>query len=141
MLPGLDGLEVLRRVRQTSSVPVLMLTARAEEEDRVVGLEVGADDYLTKPFGIRELIARVRALLRRRDRLAEQLAADRDRGGPALSFGPLEIDPTAHLARLDGAHLDLTRTELGLLHLLVRNRGRAFSRTYLREAVWGEPAV
>ena len=77
MLPGLDGLEVLRRLRQTSPVPVLMLTARAEEVDRVVGLEVGADDYLTKPFGMRELVARVRALLRRHARLAEMLAADR----------------------------------------------------------------
>src|SRR5690348_5199337 len=77
MLPGFDGLEVLRGLRQTSAVPVLMLTARAEEVDRVVGLEVGADDYLTKPFGMRELVARVRALLRRQERLQETLAADR----------------------------------------------------------------
>ena len=141
MLPGLDGLDVLLRLRRDSAVPVLMLTARAEEADRVVGLEVGADDYLTKPFGIRELLARVRALLRRRERLEELLAADRSTGGPALRFGPLEVDPSAHLAHLEGDALDLTRTELGLLHLLVRNRGRAFSRAYLREAVWGEPSV
>src|SRR5439155_21417216 len=117
MLPGLDGLELLRRLRQTSPVPVLMLTARAEEVDRVVGLEVGADDYLTKPFGTRELIARVRAMLRRHDRLQEMLAADRDTGG-VLRLGPLELDPGAHLARLDGQSLELTRTEFALLHLL-----------------------
>ena len=136
-----DGLELLRRVRQTSAVPVLMITARAEEVDRVVGLEVGADDYLTKPFGTRELVARVRALLRRHERLQEQLAADRAEGGGVLRLGPLEVDPGAHEARLDGETLDLTRTEFGLLHLLMRNRGRAFSRAYLHDTVWGEPAV
>jgi DNA-binding response OmpR family regulator len=141
MLPGLDGLEMLRRLRQSSAIPVLMLTARAEEVDRVVGLELGADDYLTKPFGMRELVARVRALLRRQARLAEMLAADRDEAGLALQLGPLELDPAAHVARLDGAPLELTRTEFGLLHLLLRNRGRAFSRAYLHDAVWGEPAV
>jgi len=138
--PPMDGLELLRRLRQTSPVPVLMLTARAEEVDRVVGLEVGADDYLTKPFGTRELIARVRAMLRRHDRLQEMLAADRDTGG-VLRLGPLELDPGAHLARLDGQSLELTRTEFALLHLLLRNRGRAFSRAYLHDTVWGEPAV
>ena len=141
MLPGMDGLEVLRRVRQTSAVPVLMLTARAEEVDRVIGLEVGADDYLTKPFGTRELVARVRALLRRKERLEEQLAADRAAGTAALRLGPLEVDPAAHEARLRGERLDLTRTEFDLLHLLMRNRGRAFSREYLRETVWGEASV
>jgi DNA-binding response OmpR family regulator len=149
MLPGMDGLAVLRRLRQTSAVPVLMLTARAEEVDRVIGLEVGADDYLTKPFGTRELVARVRALLRRQERLQELIAADRatgqasssGAGASVLRLGPLTLDPAGHLASLDGAPLDLTRTELGLLHLLLRNRGRAFSRTYLREAVWGESPV
>jgi DNA-binding response OmpR family regulator len=141
MLPGIDGLEVLRRIRQSSALPVLMLTARAEEVDRVIGLEVGADDYLSKPFGARELIARVRALLRRHERLQEMLAADRAEGTAALSFGPLLIDPSAHIARLRGESIDLTRTEFGLLHLLVRNKGRAFSRAYLHDAVWGEPAV
>ena len=141
MLPGLDGLEVLRRLRQSSPVPVLMLTARAEEVDRVVGLEVGADDYLAKPFGMRELVARVRALLRRHARLAEMLAADRTEASEALQLGPLALDPAARLARLDGVPLELTRTEFGLLHLLLRNQGRAFSRAYLHDAVWGEPAV
>jgi DNA-binding response OmpR family regulator len=141
MLPGIDGLEVLRRLRQTSALPVLMLTARAEEVDRVIGLEVGADDYLTKPFGARELVARVRALLRRHERLQEMLAADRAEGTSPLSFGPLLVDPAAHIARLHGEPVDLSRTEFGLLYLLLRNKGRAFSRAYLHDAVWGEPAV
>lgn len=141
LLPGMDGLEVLRRLRQSSPVPVLMLTARAEEVDRVVGLETGADDYLTKPFSMRELIARVRALLRRHERLQEMLAEDRADSPATVRFGALELDPGAHVARLDAAPLELTRTEFGLLHLLLRNRGRAFSRTYLHDAVWGEPSV
>ena len=141
MLPGIDGLEVLRRLRQTAALPVLMLTARSEEVDRVIGLEVGADDYLSKPFGARELIARVRALLRRHERLQDMLAADRAEGTASLSFGPLQVDPSAHTASLYGEPLDLTRTEFGLLHLLLRNKGRAFSRAYLHDAVWGEPAV
>jgi DNA-binding response OmpR family regulator len=141
MLPGIDGLEVLRRLRQHSALPVLMLTARAEEVDRVIGLEVGADDYLSKPFGTRELVARVRALLRRHERLQEMLADDRAEGTAPLSLGPLLVDPTAHSARLYGEPLELTRTEFGLLHLLLRNKGRAFSRAYLHDAVWGEPAV
>lgn len=141
MLPDLDGLEVLRRLRQASPVPVLMLTARAEETDRVVGLEVGADDYLTKPFSMRELVARVRALLRRRERIEEMMAADRAQGTAVLRFGPLELDPNGYTARSNGEPLELTRTEFGLLHLLLRNRGRVFSRTYLREAVWDEPSI
>jgi DNA-binding response OmpR family regulator len=141
LLPGVDGLEVLRRLRQSSALPVLMLTARADEIDRVLGLELGADDYLTKPFGLRELLARVRALLRRHERLQEMLAADRAAGTTALRLGPLFVDPVAHLARLGDQPLELTRTEFGLLHLLLRNRGRAFSRAYLHDAVWGEPAV
>lgn len=141
MLPGIDGLEVLRRLRTASAIPVIMLTARAEEVDRVIGLEVGADDYLSKPFGARELVARVRALLRRHERLQEMLAADRAEGTVALTFGALQLDPSAHQARLNGDELELTRTEFGLLHLLLRNKGRAFSRAYLHDAVWGEPSV
>jgi DNA-binding response OmpR family regulator len=141
MLPGMDGLEVLRRLRASSAVPVLMLTSRAEEVDRVVGLEVGADDYLTKPFGNRELVARVRALLRRQERLREVIAADRSEGDGLIRHGPLEVDAGAYVARLEGQPLELTRTELALLHLLMRNKGRAFSRGYLRESVWGEPSL
>ncbi|MDQ3810628.1 MAG: response regulator transcription factor [Chloroflexota bacterium] len=141
MLPKMDGLGVLRKIRQSSAVPVLMLTARAEEVDRVIGLEVGADDYLTKPFGSRELIARVRALLRRHERLQEMISADHATASAPLRLGPLELDPDGRESRLDGQPLDLTRTEFELLHLLLRNRGRAFSRAYLHHAVWGEPAV
>ena len=137
MLPGLDGLEVLRRVRRAGApTPVLMLTARGEEVDRVTGLEVGADDYLTKPFSIRELVARVRALLRREELLRRTLDSDREEGGPALSYGSLKLDPVAHEATLDGEALDLSPTEFDLLRLLMRNPGRTFSRSYLLEGVW-----
>jgi DNA-binding response OmpR family regulator len=138
MLPELDGLEVLRQIRQTSVIPVLMLTARDEEADRVIGLEVGADDYLTKPFSMRELIARVRALLRRIERVQQILEADRARSDAVIAYGPLLLDPEAYRTTLDGEPLDLTRTEFELLHLLLRNPGRAFSRSYLLDTVWGE---
>ena len=141
MLPELDGLEVLRRLRQSSAVPVLMLTARDEELDRVLGLELGADDYLTKPFSMRELIARVRALLRRIAHVEQILSADRAAGGVPLRYGTLYLDPQAHQATLDDAPLDLSPTEFDLLHLLMRNPGRAFSRDYLLDAVWGQVYV
>jgi DNA-binding response OmpR family regulator len=141
MLPRLDGLEVLRHIRQESPVPVLMLTARDEETDRVIGLEVGADDYLTKPFGMRELIARIRALLRRIERVQQIVEADRASAEGVLTYGPLHLDPEAYRATLGGERLDLTRTEFELLHLLMRNPGRAFSRSYLLDAVWGETYV
>jgi two-component system phosphate regulon response regulator OmpR len=101
MLPELSGFEVLRRVRATSPIPVLMLTARGEEIDRVVGLEMGADDYLAKPFSPRELVARIRAILRR-------IATESPPGAPLLVFGPLSIDPRAHCARIEGQDLELT---------------------------------
>lgn len=138
MLPKMDGLEVLRRIRQASAVPVLMLTARKEEADRVIGLEVGADDYLAKPFGMRELVARVRALLRRMEQLRAVLAADRTAKAGLLTCGLLNLDPETFCAELAGAPLDLTRTEFDLLSLFVRNPGRAFSRNYLLETIWGE---
>lgn len=138
MLPKLDGLEVLRRIRQSSSVPVLMLTARTEETDRVVGLELGADDYLTKPFGRRELIARVRALLRRIEHVQQILAADRKPERDVLRYETLTLDSEGYQATLDGEPLSLTRIEFDLLHLLLRNPGRAFNRTYLLNTVWGE---
>jgi len=148
MLPKLDGLDVLRQIRQScertasAAVPVLMLTARDEEADRVIGLEVGADDYLTKPFGMRELMARVRALLRRIERVQQILEADRAKADTALTYGPLSLDPQAYRAApLAGEPLDLTRTEFELLHLLLRNPGRAFSRSYLLDTVWGENYV
>jgi DNA-binding response OmpR family regulator len=141
MLPRLDGLEVLRQIRQSSATPVLMLTARDEEADRVIGLEVGADDYLTKPFSMRELVARVRALLRRIERVRQILAADRAGGDTVIKYGLLRLDPQAYQATLADEPLDLTRTEFELLHLLLRNPGRAFSRAYLLDTVWGESYV
>jgi DNA-binding response OmpR family regulator len=141
MLPGMDGLEVLRRIRQTSAVPVLMLTARSEEIDRVIGLEVGADDYLTKPFSVRELIARVRALLRRISHIQQILEEDRQANIAEIRYQGLCFQPDAHLATLNGVPLELTRTEFELLHFLLRYPGRAFSRAYLLDAVWGEHYV
>jgi DNA-binding response OmpR family regulator len=141
MLPKLDGLLVLREIRAESPVPVLMLTARKEEADRVIGLEVGADDYLTKPFSMRELLARVRALLRRLEHVEAILEQDRARHAVVLSHGPLQVDPEGYRATLDGEDLDLTRTEFDLLYLLLRNPGRAFSRSYLLETVWNQTAV
>jgi DNA-binding response OmpR family regulator len=141
MLPGIDGLEVLRRIRQHDTTPVLMLTARGEETDLVVGMEVGADDYLTKPFRPRELIACVRALLRRSALLQQTLQADRAPSSKALTWGGLRLDPAAHRATLHGQPLDLTPTEFSLLDVLLRNPGRAFSRSYLLDTVWGETYV
>ncbi|HEX5417816.1 MAG TPA: response regulator transcription factor [Chloroflexota bacterium] len=138
MLPRLDGLEVCRRVRRESIVPILMLTARSEEIDRVLGLEVGADDYLTKPFSIRELLARVRALLRRVELDRDGQAAE---SAPSLlDLGSLRVDLAEHVASLDGSPLELTPKEFDLLALLARNPGRAFARDYLIEKVWGYDA-
>ncbi|HKV86093.1 MAG TPA: response regulator transcription factor [Ktedonobacterales bacterium] len=141
MLPRMDGLEVLRRVRQSAPTPVLMLTARSEETDRVVGLELGADDYLTKPFSMRELVARVRALLRRADLIRQTLTADRDDAGEPLRRGALMLDPRAHAAMLDDAPIELSPTEFALLQLLLRSPGRAFSRAYLLDTVWQESYI
>jgi DNA-binding response OmpR family regulator len=137
MLPRLDGLEVCRRVRRESIVPILMLTARAEEIDRVLGLEVGADDYLTKPFSIRELLARVRAMLRRVDLMASGPA---ELLPPVLTAGPLLVDATQRLVSVAGQPVELTPKEFDLLTLLVRHPGRAFARDYLIEKVWGHEA-
>lgn len=140
MLPKLDGLEVLRRIREEAYTPVLMLTARGEEIDRVMGLEVGADDYLTKPFSTREMLARVRALLRREELLRRTLEADRNEPGGAsgsvVSHGALTLDADSHDIALDGEKMDLTPTEFDLLRLLMRNPGRTFSRSYLLQTVW-----
>ncbi|HLH60596.1 MAG TPA: response regulator transcription factor [Ktedonobacteraceae bacterium] len=141
MLPKLDGLEVLRRMRQVAPTPVLMLTARGEETDRVVGLELGADDYLTKPFSMRELVARVRALLRRAEIVQQILHEDSNAANSPSGYGPLFLDPQAHLATLHGLSLDLTPTEFALLHLLLRSPGRAFSRAYLLDTVWGQSYI
>jgi DNA-binding response OmpR family regulator len=136
MLPKLDGLVVCRRIRERHIVPILMLTARGEEADIVLGLEVGADDYLTKPFRIRELLARVRAILRRSEQLQPALAAPA--GPQAIASGPLSVSVDMRTASLSGAELDLTPKEFDLLALFAENPGRAFSREYLLERIWGD---
>ena len=127
MLPTLDGLEILRELRKESRLPVVMLTARSDTTDVVVGLELGADDYVTKPFEIRELVARVRAVIRR---------ASRDREEPVLEIGPLRIDPAAFSARRDEREVELTPTEFRLLHELARNAGKVLTREMLLSRVW-----
>ena len=141
MLPELDGLEVLRQIRQTSSTPVLMLTARDQETDRVVGLELGADDYLTKPFSMRELIARVRALLRRVQVIQQILQADQNATGVPLTYDRLHLNPDSHLVTIDSVPLDLSPIEFALLHLFIRSPGRAFNSAYLLDTIWGETYV
>jgi len=141
MLPVLDGLEVLRRLRQSSSTPVLMLTARGEEMDRVVGLELGADDYLSKPFSMREFVARVRALLRRADLVQQILSADHDGAAEPLTYKSMYFDPKGHSVLLDNEVLDLSPSEFSLLDLLLRSPGRAFSRSYLVDTLWGESYI
>jgi DNA-binding response OmpR family regulator len=135
MLPKLDGLSVCRELRRTRLMPIIMLTARDAEGDRVLGLEVGADDYVVKPFSIRELVARVRAMLRR---VALDSAAVASAGDPsAIVHGPLVIDPVGHVATLGGVALDLTRRELDMLVLFGRHPGRTFTRDFLLDRVWG----
>jgi len=134
MLPGLDGIEVCRRLRTFSDCYVIMLTARTEEADKLVGLGVGADDYVTKPFSPRELVARVKAMLRRPR--AETPADEAPR-----RFGPLVISPAGREATIDGAPVELTRTEFDLLAALSARPKLAFSRTQLIHAVWGEDWV
>jgi DNA-binding response OmpR family regulator len=134
MLPGLDGLAVCRRLRERSIVPIIMLTARTEEADRVLGLEVGADDYLTKPFSLRELMARVRALLRRMD----LLRGAEDGGHGPIALGQLAIDPLARRVEVGAQPIELTVKEYELLLLLARHPGRSFSRSYLLDNIWGD---
>ena len=131
MLPGIDGLEVCRRLRASSDVPVIMLTALGTETDRVVGLELGADDYVTKPFSPRELVARVKAVLRRTEPDPE--------GGPdpPLHLGSLTVDPARHEVVFEGRPIQLTAREFELLSYLVRNRGLVLTRDQILERVWG----
>lgn len=135
MLPGMDGLELCRLLKQRDSlrrVPVLMLTAKTEEVDRIVGLELGADDYVTKPFSPRELVLRIKAILRRAaHREGEEVEEGR------IEIGPLAIDPTAHQVTVGERQVELTATEFRLLHTLVQRRGRVQTRDELLEVVWG----
>ncbi|OLT33197.1 DNA-binding response regulator [Actinomadura sp. CNU-125] len=141
MLPGFDGIEVCRRVQAERPVPVLMLTARDDETDLLVGLGVGADDYVTKPFSMRELVARIRAVLRRVGRPAPEPRADaraeaREPRPEPLRAGDLEVDPEARRVRRDGREVHLTPIEFDLLACLLRNRGTVLTRAVLLEQVW-----
>jgi DNA-binding response OmpR family regulator len=136
MLPEIDGFDVTRTLRKESNVPILMLTARDDEIDRVLGLELGADDYLTKPFSMRELLARVKAMLRRA-RAAKDEADPARAGTKLLTSGNLEIDLVRHEAKLDGKVVGLKPKEFDVIVFLVENRGQVFSREQLLERVWG----
>ncbi|MBI2850907.1 MAG: response regulator transcription factor [Chloroflexi bacterium] len=133
MLPKMSGFEVCRILRKEMTVPILMLTAKADETDKIVGLEIGADDYMTKPFSLRELLARVRAMLRRAKMVEVQPGPE----GPSLKIGDVELDIARHQASKGGTKLELTPKEFDLLAFLARNRGFAFSRAQLLEKVWG----
>jgi two-component system, OmpR family, response regulator RegX3 len=134
MLPGLSGTEVCRTLRQKSSVPVIMLTARDSEIDKVVGLELGADDYVTKPFSSRELVARIRAVLRRRGEPEEPVPA-------ALEAGPVRMDVDRHVVTVGGDTVPMPLKEFDLLELLLRNAGRVLTRGQLIDRVWGADYV
>jgi two-component system response regulator RegX3 len=134
MLPGLSGTEVCRTLRQRSNVPVIMLTARDAEIDKVVGLELGADDYVTKPFSSRELVARIRAVLRRRGE-PEELTPS------ALEAGPVRMDIDRHVVTVNGGQVPMPLKEFDLLELLLRNAGRVLTRGQLIDRVWGADYV
>ena len=134
MLPGLSGLEVCRQLRQRSDVPVIMLTAKDAEVDKVVGLEIGADDYVTKPFSARELVARIRAVLRRRGEPEELVTA-------VLEAGPVRMDVDRHLVSVNGDTISLPLKEFELLEFLLRNSGRVLTRGQLIDRVWGSDYV
>jgi DNA-binding response OmpR family regulator len=133
MLPRMDGLEVCRRLRTDSAVPIIMLTARDDEVDKVLGLELGADDYITKPFSIREFRSRIRAVLRRAGQREDPPAA-------VVEVGELVIDPAKRAVTAGGSRVQLTYVEFEVLHTLARHPGRVYSRQTLLEAVWGDSA-
>jgi len=136
MLPSIDGFEVCKQIRAADKeIPILMLTAKSEEVDKVLGLELGADDYLTKPFSIRELIARVKAIFRRMEVDQEQTTADQE--DTMLTYDELQVDLEKRKVTLDGEVLDLTVKEFDLLELFARNPGKAFNRQQLLDMVWG----
>jgi len=146
MLPGIDGFEVCRVLRKELSVPIIMLTARSEEVDKIVGLEMGADDYLTKPFSMRELMARVKALLRRVELIREDIASEQQDAGAdglgqksaaSLTYGNMVIDQKRREVRLEGKAVRLKPKEFELLYFLARNHGMALSRDLILERVWG----
>lgn len=137
MLPRIDGLEVCRVLRRESTVPILMLTAKDEEVDRIVGLEIGADDYMTKPFSMRELLARIRAMLRRVSLIREEVASRADDPASSMTSHDLVVDPRQHRVFLAGQEVILKPKEFDLLVFLVRNNGQVLTREVLLQRVWG----
>jgi two-component system response regulator RegX3 len=135
MLPGMSGTEVCAQIRQRSNVPIIMVTAKADEVDKVIGLELGADDYVTKPFSSRELVARIRAVLRRQADVVEVI------DGRMLEAGPVKIDIDRHIVQVNGEKVQLPLKEFDLLELLVRNAGRVLTRGQLIDRVWGSDYV
>jgi two-component system KDP operon response regulator KdpE len=131
MMPRMDGLEVTRRVREHSNVPIIVLTALDAESDKVIALDLGADDYLTKPFGVEELLARVRAVLRRSQGVVPQT------GGEIKHFGELEVDLPGHIVRLRGAEVRLSPTEFAMLKQLVMHAGKVLTHRMLLQSIWG----
>ena len=134
MLPGLSGVDVCRALRHRSSVPVIMLTAKDSEIDKVVGLEIGADDYVTKPYSSRELLARIKAVLRRGQEPEELMPA-------TLESGPVRMDVERHVVSVNGTHMPLPLKEFELLEMLLRNSGRVLTRSQLIDRVWGSDYV
>lgn len=141
MLPDMDGLDVLRTIRQASNTPVIMLTAKSEEIDRILGLEIGADDYITKPFSVRELIARIHAIQRRIDLVNNQLKADRNPEEKPIEMNDLSINPATHQVMIKNQEITVSRTEFDLLYLFMRNPNRVFNRAYLIETIWQEQYI
>jgi two-component system alkaline phosphatase synthesis response regulator PhoP len=142
MLPGLDGLEICKRLRankSTKKIPIIMLTAKGEELDKVLGLELGADDYMTKPFSIKELVARIKAALRRlnKDEEVEEITGDIPNSKPVIKYKDIIIDKQKYEVRKNGERLTLTLKEFELLKMLIENKGRVLTRDYLLDKIWG----
>jgi DNA-binding response OmpR family regulator len=138
MLPGISGLDVLRQIRATFNIPVLMLTARGDLSDRVAGLELGADDYLVKPFDMPELVVRIHALLRRAAQVRQVIIEDHASAGSVLEWRGIILSPFDHTCTCNEQNLELTRLEFDLLELLMKNPGRVFNRRYLQETIWNQ---
>lgn len=137
MLPELEGLEVAKEIRKSSHVPIIMLSAKDSEFDKVIGLEIGADDYVTKPFSNRELLARIKAHLRRTENIETAVAEENDASDSELTIGDLQIIPDAFVAKKRGEELELTHREFELLHHLATHIGQVMTREHLLETVWG----
>jgi len=138
MIPGLDGLEVCRILRKETGVPIIMLTAKSEEIDKVIGLEIGADDYITKPFGMRELLARIKAMLRRIEMAGRDAGADTSAAATSIRAGDLAMDIERHTVTIAGKEIALAPKEFELLACLAANKGRVLSRALLLQRVWGD---